>query len=127
MEAIGYGIGVVLAVLVVASLLAIIGALIWGLPSALLYRRAVRVGASKWHALWGILSYVGLLIGLILVRSLKDSKTSDADDASPLPFGEPSMPTDISAKLRQLAALRDAGIVSQDDFQIKKEELLRRL
>jgi Short C-terminal domain len=36
-------------------------------------------------------------------------------------------PSDIPAQLRQVADLRDAGVISPNDFDAKKAELLARL
>jgi hypothetical protein len=38
--------------------------------------------------------------------------------------GQPTSPLD---QIRQLAALRDEGVLSDEEFQTKKAELLRRL
>lgn len=40
---------------------------------------------------------------------------------------QPTSPTDIPAQIKQLAELRDAGVLTEDEFQSKKTELLGRL
>jgi hypothetical protein len=44
---------------------------------------------------------------------------------APAPAEQPS--ADIPEQIRQLAALRDAGALSTDEFEAKKAELLRRM
>jgi len=39
----------------------------------------------------------------------------------------PSAPADVAAQLQQLASLRDAGVLTEDEFTAKKTELLARL
>ncbi|OBJ85463.1 PPE family protein, SVP subgroup [Mycobacterium asiaticum] len=48
--------------------------------------------------------------------------TDDAAAASPVPAGGPI--TSIAAELRELASLRDAGILTQDEFTEQKRRLL---
>lgn len=47
--------------------------------------------------------------------------------APPPVAGAASLSEDIPGKLNQLAQLRDSGVLTVDEFQRKKEELLERL
>ncbi|WP_314095925.1 SHOCT domain-containing protein [Microbacterium foliorum] len=59
-----------------------------------------------------------------LMLGTHDSQsTAVAPEAVPAPNAAP----DIAAQLHQLAALRDAGILTDDEFSAKKAQLLERL
>lgn len=47
--------------------------------------------------------------------------------AAPVSAGPPAGGGDVMAQLQQLGQLRDAGIVTQEEFEAKKAELLRRI
>jgi hypothetical protein len=64
---IGYAIGWTIGIALVAMLLAVVLALIWGFPMVLLFRRARSRGLSNAWLWWGLLSYVGLLLGALLM------------------------------------------------------------
>lgn len=50
-----------------------------------------------------------------------------AAPAAPAPAAPVAAPTDVPAALQQLATLRDAGVLTQDEFDAKKAELLARI
>jgi PPE-repeat protein len=62
-------------------------------------------------------------IGLAAPKS-KDAPTDEPADAPKIPMGGPI--TSIAAELRELASLRDAGILTQDEFLEQKQRLLPR-
>lgn len=47
--------------------------------------------------------------------------------APPAPVAAPAPQVDLAAQLQQLASLRDAGILSEDEFAAKKAEILARM
>ncbi len=57
--------------------------------------------------------------------------TNDRGEVQPLKRQIGSAPSDSSASpadlLKQLASLRDAGILTEEKFQVKKAEILRRM
>ncbi len=60
----------------------------------------------------------------ILGRKPKDSPSAEATEMPQIPVGGPI--TSIAAELRELASLRDAGILTQDEFVDQKQRLLPR-
>jgi predicted Zn-dependent peptidase len=48
---------------------------------------------------------------------------SDAQSA-PSPASAPSGQPDYIAELKQLAELRDAGVITEEEFEAKKQQLL---
>jgi hypothetical protein len=65
------------------------------------------------------------------VRQTASAQTSAATEAVAAPESDgidpPAAMADGVALLRELAALRDEGIITNDDFETKKAEILRRL
>ncbi|ORW74596.1 PPE family protein, SVP subgroup [Mycobacterium sherrisii] len=57
-------------------------------------------------------------------RKPKDAKSPEVSEVLPAPLGGPI--TSIAAELRELASLRDAGILTQDEFVEQKQRLLPR-
>ncbi|WP_096290724.1 PPE family protein, SVP subgroup [Mycobacterium ahvazicum] len=57
-------------------------------------------------------------------RKPKDSKPAEPIEVAQIPAGGPI--TSIAAELRELASLRDAGILTQDEFIEQKQRLLPR-
>ena len=57
-------------------------------------------------------------------RKPKDSQPAEAAEVPQTPAGGPI--TGIAAELRELASLRDAGILTQDEFIEQKQRLLPR-
>ncbi|GLE51505.1 PPE family protein, SVP subgroup [Mycobacterium montefiorense] len=57
-------------------------------------------------------------------RKSKDAPPAEAAEVPPIPVGGPI--TSIAAELRELASLRDAGILTQDEFVEQKQRLLPR-
>ncbi|HEV7359999.1 MAG TPA: SHOCT domain-containing protein, partial [Mycobacterium sp.] len=60
----------------------------------------------------------------MLGRKPKDSASAEAPEMPQIPVGGPI--TSIAAELRELASLRDAGILTQDEFVDQKQRLLPR-
>ena len=67
----------------------------------------------------------GLVTSLKRVKSEPETKNAERNQSahSQKPISKPS-PDEL---LRQLATLRDAGILSQDEFDAKKSEILKRI
>jgi hypothetical protein len=61
-----------------------------------------------------------LVSGIIKDRLPTPTKTPPADQA-------PTTTSDVTEVISKLASLRDAGIVTDDEFSAKKAELLDRL
>lgn len=62
--------------------------------------------------------------------SAKHQPTRATETAAASPTagpGTPSASVDAMAQLKQLGELRDAGILTADEFESKKAELLRRI
>ena len=92
-------------------------------------------GTAPWITevpLASILSVIaGLLLTGLVCKSVKTAYFQSAD-SSPVPpttapDGAQPAADDPATKLRQLAQLRDSGVISEADFQAKKEELLARV
>jgi putative oligomerization/nucleic acid binding protein len=77
----------------------------------------------------------GVIVTGLLCKSVKAAFFEPALSRSPSEHALPTAPTaghelagdDPAAKLRQLAQLRDAGIIKEADFEAKKNELLSRM
>ncbi len=92
--------------------------------------------AVNWHPrLFSAWIYVTTTSGVELVTGVHKRAghwfVDDIVNVLPAPMVEPEVPDvsdiDIAARLRQLAKLRDEGLISIEDFEAKKAELLRRL
>jgi hypothetical protein len=55
--------------------------------------------------------------------------TDSAPSCTPYPFPRPcsSAAPDVPELLRMLAALRDAGVLTREEFRAKRDELVSRL
>lgn len=63
-----------------------------------------------------------------LVSGTHPSQSASTPAAPPAPSTPATaQPVDVAAQLHQLASLRDAGILSEDEFAAKKAEILARL
>lgn len=68
-----------------------------------------------------------------LAQKIQDATRSSkqrrgiADQSRPEPTNAPAVPEDIPAKLKQLAELRDAGVLTDQEFAAKKADLLARM
>lgn len=65
----------------------------------------------------------------LMIGEKPDPVVAPAAAAAPVaaPPAPPAPPVDITAQLQQLASLRDAGILTEEEFTTKKAELLARL
>lgn len=62
----------------VTLLLALAGAVLWGIPAAILSLAARRSSATPWYAAWAIASYAGMLVGLLVLNVLERPERSAA-------------------------------------------------
>jgi hypothetical protein len=53
-----------------------------------------------------------------------EQEEAEAQQAAPPPAAAPAAEPDYAAELQKLAQLRDQGIISADDFEAKKNQLL---
>lgn len=66
--------------------------------------------------------------GKAIADAIRQRLSSPAPAVTPSPIpSEPASSTDVYEQLRQLGALRDSGIVTPDEFEAKKRELLARI
>ncbi len=93
-------------------------------------------GTAPWITEVPLASILSVVAGLILTGLLcKTVKTAFFEAAQSQPPPATATPTvgpeptagDAAAKLRQLAELRDSGVITEADFQAKKDELLSRI
>ncbi len=76
---------------------------------------------------WFFVGFLIPLIGLILVIALPPGEGGLQVPADmPMPSPQPS-PESPATALEKLAALRESGVVTEVEFQTKKQELLARL
>ena len=85
-----------------------------------------------WTPLGEIFAVIaGVILTYILCKFVKTTffptEAQPQAETTTLNLGPEFTADDPAAKLRQLAQLRDAGVISDDDFQAKKEELLSRV
>ncbi len=80
----------------------------------------------------GIAAIAGVIVTWILCRFVR---TASFEPVAPLAAPTPttpavapeSAPDDATTKLRRLAQLRDSGVITETEFQAKKDELLSRI
>ena len=60
-----------------------------------------------------------------MVDNVRNRLSSPRQSAPPAPPGAP--PGDAMEQLKKLGELRDAGVVTSEEFEAKKAELLRRM
>ena len=93
-------------------------------------------GTAPWITEVPLASILSVIAGLILTYLLcRTVKTGYFESAEPQPGPAATMPAvgpepepgDAAAKLRRLAQLRDAGVITEADFQAKKDDLLSQI
>ena len=93
-------------------------------------------GTAPWITEVPLASILSVVAGLILTGLLcKTVKSAFFEMAEPESGSVPTTPTagkeaaadDAATKLRQLAQLRDSGVITDADFQAKKDDLLSRV
>ena len=93
---------------------------LWLVPAAALYWVAKQRGRSGWWAWWALLSWLGFLVGiLMLVASPRLSKA----ESSAAPSGDGN----AADNLRTLGELRERGLLTDEEFQERRERELKRL
>ena len=89
-----------------------------------------------WTPLGEIFAVIaGLILTWLLCHFVKttffqpaEAQTRAVAAGAMAPFGGPqSNPDDATTKLRQLAQLRDSGVITEAEFQVKKDDLLNRI
>jgi MFS family permease len=86
-----------------------------------------------WNPLAFFLSVVaGLVLTWLLCRMVKKASFEPASSHMAAETSKSATLPEVSeddavAKLRRMAQLRDSGVISEDDFKAKKEELLHRI
>ncbi len=68
----------------------------------------------------------GMLVGAAISssRAKKQAAAPAGAPATALPNPQPTPTEDLAAQLKQLAELRDKGILTEDEFSAKKKQLL---
>ena len=93
-------------------------------------------GTAPWITEVPLASILSVIAGLVLTGLLcKTVKTAFFQSAEPQPGPATTTPTaapepaanDAATKLRRLAQLRDTGVITEADFQAKKDDLLSRI
>ena len=93
-------------------------------------------GTAPWLTWVPLASFISVIAGVVLTWLLcRTVKTGYFESAEPQPGPTATTPTvdlepaadDAAAKLRQLAQLRDSGVITEADFQAKKDDLLSRM
>ena len=93
-------------------------------------------GTAPWITEVPLASILSVIAGLVLTGLLcKTVKTAFFQPAEPQPGPATTTPTaasepaanDAATKLRRLAQLRDTGVITEADFQAKKDDLLSRI
>jgi Short C-terminal domain len=93
-------------------------------------------GTAPWITEVPLASILSVIAGLLLTGLLcRTVKAAYFQLAEPRPGSATITPTagpepaadDAATKLRRLAQLRDSGVITEDDFQAKKDDLLSRL
>jgi hypothetical protein len=70
----------------------------------------------------GVLGFVTFIVWFSYFRKKKDKRSDQKFDST-----ASAKPDDHVAKLKNLAELRDAGVLTDDEFQKKKSEILDRM
>ncbi len=93
-------------------------------------------GTAPWITEVPLASILSVIAGLILTWLLcRTVKTGYFESAEPQPGSATATPTaghepaaeDATVKLRRLAQLRDAGVITEAEFQAKKDDLLTQI
>jgi len=101
-----------------------------------IFTPAMVTGTAPWLTWVPLASILSVIAGLILTGLLcKMVKTASFQPAESQPGPARTTPTvgpepaadDAATKLRQLAQLRDSGVITEADFQAKKDDLLSQI
>ena len=93
-------------------------------------------GTAPWLTWVPLASILSVIAGVVLTYLLcRMVKTAYFQPAEPQPGSATATPTvdlepaaeDATVKLRRLAQLRDAGVITEAEFQAKKDDLLARI
>ena len=96
----------------------------------------VVTGTAPWLTWLPLAGMISVLAAVVLTGFLcKMVKSAAFEPGGPPPGPEPSKPTIVQeptddgavTKLRQLAQLRDSGVITEADFEAKKDELLAQI
>jgi Short C-terminal domain len=93
-------------------------------------------GTAPWLTWVPLASFISVVAGVVLTWLLcRTVKTGYFESAEPQPGSATTTPTvgpepsadDAATRLRQLAQLRDSGVITEADFQAKKDDLLTQI
>jgi hypothetical protein len=93
-------------------------------------------GAAPWITEVPLASFISVIAGVVLTwllcRTVKaaffESAESQPGLVTTTPAVGPEPPTDDAAtRLRRLAQLRDSGVITEAEFQAKKDDLLTQI
>ena len=93
-------------------------------------------GTAPWLTWVPLASFISVVAGVVLTwllcRTVKEaffeSAESQPGPATTMPTVGPEPPAnDAATRLRQLAQLRDSGVITNAEFQAKKDDLLSRI
>jgi hypothetical protein len=93
-------------------------------------------GTAPWITEVPLASLISVIAGVVLTWLLcRTVKAGFFESAEPQPGSVAATPTaglepaagDATVKLRRLAQLRDAGVITEADFQAKKDDLLTQI
>jgi hypothetical protein len=93
-------------------------------------------GTAPWITEVPLASFISVIAGVVLTWLLcRTVKTAFFESAEPQPGPPTTTPTvgpeppadDAATRLRQLAQLRDSGVITEADFQAKKDDLLTQI
>ena len=73
-------------------------------------------------AIWVLVDFIRILTG-----GLKPADGSDYSENQPIQVVNTSSAADQAEALERLAKLRDSGVLSEEEFQKKKQEILNRM
>ena len=73
-------------------------------------------------AIWALVDFIRILTG-----GLKPADGSDYSENQPIRVVNTSSAADQAEALERLAKLRDSGVLSEEEFQKKKQEILNRM
>jgi hypothetical protein len=101
-----------------------------------LFTPVMVTGTAPWITEVPLASILSVIAGLLLTWLVcKTVKTAYFQPAEPQPGAAATTPTvgpepaadDAATKLRRLAQLRDSGVITEADFQAKKDDLLTQI
>jgi hypothetical protein len=101
-----------------------------------IFTPVITTGTAPWITEVPLASILSVIAGLALTGLLcRTVKAAFFQPAEPQPGSPTTTPTafpepeadDAATKLRRLAQLRDSGVISEADFQARKDDLLSRL